>query len=438
MRFQDLLRFALRAMTDRKLRAALTITGIVIGPAAIVALLASTQGFSNAVSAQFAKTGTTSVYVLPSERGVSLTSTDVARIEKMSNVTAVVPFWLLTGTIAQGTQTTSVQVMAGDFTKLTSVMPGLSLQAGSYPSNNDLGGSVIGYSIGYPNQAGASNVTLNQIVTVSFSSFGGFGATGLSGEKSFIVRGIFNQFGQGFLISPDLGIFVPLGAGQSLLHTNKYSGIIVVASDVNTVNQVVAELTSQYGQKVRITAITSILSSIQAVLGGFSTILAAIGGISVIVAFVGIMTTMFTTVIERTKEIGILKALGYGSRDIMSVFLAESLTTGFIGGVIGAAVGAGLSYVVGLLFAFAFRGSGGGGGGGGTAGASQGGGGFGGGGGGGGGGPSSAAFLKVTPVITPELLLLAIALATVVGALAGLLPAWRASKMNPVDALRSE
>ncbi len=433
------MRFSLKAMTDRKLRTALTITGIVIGPAAIVALLASTQGFSNAVSAQFAKTGTTSIFVLPSERGVSLTSTDAATIEKMSNVTAAVPFWLLTGTIAQGTQTTSVQVMAGDFTKLTSVMPGLSLQAGSYPSNYDLGGSVIGYSIAYPNQAGASNVALNQILTVSFSSFGGFGATGSSGEKSFIVRGIFNQFGQGFLIDPDLGIFVPLGEGQSLLHTNKYSGIVVVASDVNTMNQVVGELTNQYGQKVRITAITSILSSIQTVLGGFSTILAAIGGISVIVAFVGIMTTMFTTVIERTKEIGILKALGYGSRDIMSVFLAESLTTGFIGGVIGAAVGSGLSYVVGLLFAFAFRGSGGGAGNGGGSTVGGGGGGFGRGGGGGGGGPpSSSAFLNVTPVISPELLLLAIVLATVVGALAGLLPAWRASRLTPVQALRTE
>ncbi|MCS4539603.1 MAG: ABC transporter permease [Thaumarchaeota archaeon] len=432
MRFGDLLRFSLKAMTDRKLRTALTITGIVIGPAAIVALLASTQGFSNAVSEQFAKTGTTSIFVLPSERGVSLTSTDVAIMEKMSNVTAAVPFWLLTGTIAQGTQATAVQVMAGDFTKLTYVMPGLSLQAGSYPSSYDLGGSVIGYSVAYPNLAGAPNVSLNQIVTVSFSSFGGFGATGSSGEKSFIVRGIFNQFGQGFLIDPDVGIFVSLEGGQSILHTNKYSGIVVVASDVNTVNQVVSELTNEYGTKVRITAITSILSSIQSVLGGFSTILAAIGGISVIVAFVGIMTTMFTTVIERTKEIGILKALGYGSRDIMSIFLAESLTTGFIGGVIGAAVGSGLSYVVGLLFAFAFRGTGGGAGNGGGSGFGRGEG------AGGGGPPPSSAFLNVTPVISPELLLLAIALATVVGALAGLLPAWRASRLTPVQALRTE
>lgn len=432
MRLADLLRFSLKAMTDRKLRTALTITGIVIGPAAIVALLASTQGFSNAVSEQFAKTGTTSIFVLPSERGVSLTSTDVAIVEKMSNVTAAVPFWLLTGTIAQGTQTTSVQVVAGDFTKLTYVMPGLSLQAGSYPSSYDLGGSVIGYSVAYPNSAGASNVSLNQVLRVSFSSFEGFGATGSSGEKSYIVRGIFNQFGQGFLIDPDVGIFVPLEGGQSLLHTNKYSGIVVVASDVNSVNQVVGELTGHYGQKVRISAITSILSSIQSVLGGFSTILAAIGGISVIVAFVGIMTTMFTTVIERTKEIGILKAVGYGSRDIMSIFLAESLTTGFIGGVIGAAVGSGLSYVVGLLFAFAFRGTGGGAG-------NGGGGGFGRGEGAGGGGPPpSSAFLNVTPVISPELLLLAIALATVVGALAGLLPAWRASRLTPVQALRTE
>lgn len=116
----------------------------------------------------------------------------------------------------------------------------------------------------------------------------------------------------------------------------------------------------------------------------------------------------------------------------MSIFLAESLMTGFIGGVIGAAVGSGLSYVVGLLFAFAFRGTGGGAG-------TGGGGGFGRDGSAGGGGPPpSSAFLNVTPVISPELLLLAIALATVVGALAGLLPAWRASRLTPVQALRTE
>ncbi|MDV3277147.1 MAG: ABC transporter permease [Nitrososphaerales archaeon] len=442
MRIQDLVGFAWKAMSDRKLRAALTILGIVIGPATIVALVGATAGFSNAVTAQFAKTGTTSIFLSPAERGITLTSTDIPTLQAMAGVQAVVPFYLLTGTVTQGSQTTSVQVMAGDFSQLALVLPGLSLQNGTVPSANDLGGAIVGNRIAFPNVAGVPNIGLNQIVTVSFSAFGGFGATGASGDRSFVARGIYGPFGQGFLINPDDGIFVPLTAGQTILHTNRYSGIVVVATSTDTVNQVMTEITNQYGQQLRVTAVTSILSTIQTITGGIETILGAVAGISVLVAFIGIMTTMFTTVVERTKEIGILKALGYSSGNILSIFLVEASVTGFAGGVIGAVAGTGLSFLVVSFFSSGFSSSGGGGGGGGFGGGSAGGGGFGGGFGGGtavrSAASSTASTLSITPAISPELILLAVGLASLVGMLAGLLPAWRASRLTPVEALRQE
>ena len=413
MRPQDLVKFAWNALTDRKLRATLTIIGIVIGPATIVALLGVTQGFSNSVSSEFSKLGSTSILLTPSGRGSYLTYADIPLIQKLPGVSVAVPYWLLSGTIKQGTQTTSVEVMATDFTLLSKVIPSLSLYAGANPTSSDLAGADIGWSIAHPSIAGASSITINEIVTVSFPSTGVLGGTGLSGQKSFVVRGIYSKFGQGIITNPDASIFVTLSEGQALTKTNHYSGIVVVASSEAIVNQVVNELTKQYSQNYMVLSVTTLVSTIQSITSGVSTILIAIAGISVVVAFIGIMTTMFTAVVERTKEIGILKALGYSRYTIMSIFLTEASITGFIGGIIGATAGVGLSYViVDLLSGIGARSQ--------FAGAGAG-----------------FTSLHIVPSISPELFLLAIILATTVGALAGLVPAYRASRLLPVEALYS-
>lgn len=439
MRIQDLVGFAWEAMKDRKLRAALTIIGIVIGPATIVALLGATQGFSNAVGAQFERTGATSIFVNPVGRGSTLTSTDLSVFQSMAGVKAAVPYWLSQGTVASGSQTLAVQLVSADFSQLSLVLPGLDLGAGSYPGSNDLGGAVIGYSVAFPNAVGTTNTSVNQLVTMTFSGFGGFGGSQLSGSRTFVVRGIYAPFGQGFFINPDDSVFVSLSSGQALLHTNDYSGVIVVATSSDTVNEVTTEITNQFGSTVRATAITSILNTIQSITGSIGVLLGSIGGVSVLVAFIGIMTTMFTTVVERTKEIGVLKAIGYSSGAILSVFLVEALVTGFLGGVIGAGTGVALSYLIVSIFARGFGSTGGGGGLGGggpvfvSGGAQR-----------AGAGaaraitPTSASTISIVPAISPELIILAIGLASAVGLFAGFLPAWRASRLPPVEALRQE
>jgi len=438
-------------MSDRRLRTTLTIIGILIGPATIVALDAATQGYSNASTAQFNKLGATTLFVSPSARGFSLSQSDLAGISNLQGVSAVVPYQMLSGTITQGGGSVSVQIIAADLRKLTAVFPSLSVGEGSLPTSTDLSGAIIGHSIAFPGLTGSTNVTINQILSVSgvgrgFSFGPNFGATSnvASSTKSFIVRGIYNSFGQGFFVNPDTDVFVPLAAGESLLHSYDYTGVMVVAQSAALVNQVISELTALYGSDVRVTSVSSILSTITSVTQSTGTLLEAVGSISVLVAFIAIMTTEFTSVIERTKEIGILKALGANSRTIMFNFISEALATGFIGGVIGASIGSGLSFlIIGLLAGNSSipglgRTSG-------TGAASGGGARFSSGGGGFGavslGGPSAAsstaATVAITPVLTPELIILAICLATVVGGLAGILPAWRASRMNPVDALRS-
>lgn len=419
-------------MSDRKVRAGLTIIGIVIGPATIVALVGATQGFSNASAAQFEKLGTTTIFV----SGPNLTQSDLNEIQGLSGVSAVVPYVQMGGQISVAGTLYNVQVYATDIAKLSAVIPSLTLQQGSLPSSSDQTRAVVGYSVAYTGVKDATNLTINQVLTVyqltagggTFFIGGGVTVGAVPGSKStpvtrsFIVSGIYNAFGQGFLLSPDGTIFVPLSAAQSITHKYTYSTVLVAATSAGVVNQVVTEIKGLF-PKVNANTASTFLGFQQSISQSIGTLLETVAGVSVLVAFIGIMTTMFTSVLERTKEIGVLKALGASGRDIMLTFLSEALLVGFIGGLAGAGAGTVLSYLVVVLL----QGSGA------TPGV--------------GGGPTTQGAgnslnptnptLAITPAISPELLLAAIALATVVGMLAGLYPAWRASKLPPVDALRS-
>ena len=436
MRASDLFKYAFKALGERKLRAVLTILGIVIGPATIVALVGATQGYSNATAARFETLGANTIFVTPVGRSFSLTSTVVQEIQNLPGVSYAVPYQEATGAVSEGGSTVNVQIYALDLGDLSTILPTLGLQQGSLPAGSDPVGAAVGYSIAYPGIQGAENSSVDQVITVSnirTSSFvtfvggGGLssqGSNGASGgtERSFVVRGIFDSFGQSFLINPDGSIFISASAGQELLHSSTYTGVVVVASSSSAVTQVTSELSSEFGQNVRSTSVTSLLSTIQSVSQGTSTLLEAVAGTSVIVAFVGIMTTMLTSVLERTTEIGVLKALGASSRSIMLAFIAEASVTGLIGGAVGAGLGAALSFVVISYLSGSLNLGGLGLGGRAIArGAAV--------------SPAASSTLTITPAITPELVAIAVVIALAVGTIGGILPAWRASRLTPVEAL---
>lgn len=439
MRIKDQLKLAFRAMTDRKLRTTLTIIGIVIGPATIVSLVAATQGYSAASAAQFDKLGATTMFVSPVGRSFSFTSSNVPQISNLLGVAAVVPYQELSGTITQGGQTVSVNIIGANLSALNEVFPSLSILNGSVPASDSLNEALIGYSIAYPNLSGATNSSVNQVLSVSnvrsgggagaiffgpqgASFFGSSSSSSSSTTKSFLINGILSSFGQGLFIDPDTAVFIPISSSQTIEHSDTYNGVIVIASSVNEVSTVSSELTSLFGNNVRVTTVSSILSTVESVTSSTGTLLASIGSISVLVAFIAIMTTEFTSVMERTKEIGILKALGASARTILINFISESLVVGLLGGLIGAAIGSALSFfIIGFLSGNSIPGLGRGISGGARSAAVS---------------PSSTTTLHIIPVITPELILLAVGLATLVGGLAGLLPAWRASRLTPVEALR--
>jgi putative ABC transport system permease protein len=374
------------------------------------------------MTAQFETMGVTTIMVSPS-RGFSLTAHDVSKIESIPDVQSVIPYYSVAVTINYGGSSTSATIMALDMDSLKVLFPDVTVTDGKLPSQTEFTSAVIGFQLANPSDPEITPIKLNQIVTTSQSTSpsGGFGML-MGGQTSvatraFLVVGMLDEFGQGLFINPDDTIFVPLTAGRLLTKSTDYSGLYVVAANADVVTSVSEAITNLYENDVRVMTVSSILSTVQSITGSMTTLLVSIAAISVAVAFMGIMTTMFTTINERTREIGVIKALGYSGGSVMLFFLTEAVLTGFIGGVVGSLVGATASYFVvsmfggsGLMF-------------GGSRGSP---------------GASSAQTLAITPVITPELILAAILMATAVGALAGIIPAWRASRMTPVEALRHE
>lgn len=415
----DILGIALGALRDRKLRSVLTILGIVIGPAAIVGLIGATQGFTSAVTAEFSRLGATTILVTMSGRE-TLSARDIQSIGKLPQVSEVLPYYQLLANIEIGNVARPVLVYALDPSKLRSLLPDISVAEGRMPASTEYTAAAIGHGIAYPESETIPPIRLNQIVSVTLGQLRA-GQPSI-GAKSFAIRGILSEFGQGLFVNPDDTIFVTLRAGQLLTGQLSYSGAFIIASSPDAVNLVAADLERLLGENARVLAVSTILRFIQQISGAMATILGAIAFTSVIVAFIGIMTTMFTTVVERTREIGLLKALGFTRRHILLLFLSEATLTGFVGGIVGAGVGTGLSYaLVGFFQSFgaqgfeAPRGIG----------RSP-------------LGREAAATIEFSPVITPELILVALLMATAVAALAGLIPAWRAAKLTPVEALRHE
>lgn len=144
-----------------------------------------------------------------------------------------------------------------------------------------------------------------------------------------------------------------------------------------------------------------ISKQIGTVMGAVSGFLAGIAGISLLVGGVGVMNTMYTSVLERTREIGVMKAVGARNGHVLAIFLIESGLMGLVGGAVGVVLGLGLSGVAGAVIRGAFN-------------------------------------VKFVTVISPALIVGTLFFSFLIGAVAGLLPARRAAKLPPVDALRYE
>jgi putative ABC transport system permease protein len=416
MRTPDIFKLAFKALRDRKLRSVLTIVGIMVGSAIILALIASSSGLSTGIEAQVGKIGANTLTVSSAgqffapggssgTQSYKLSQQDVNTIKSFQGVSDVVPYYSQRVTISYGSNSIDGELIGVDTSALFTMYKGLSLYSGSLPDSYDPSAAAVGYSIAFPTGSN-DQLTINQMISTTLG-----GST--SGSLIFLVKGIFSEYGRVLFSNIDETIFISLQSGQILLKTQYFSGLYVMTNTAGDVTTVQQEIESYYGTQVRVMNAGSMVSSVESITSQMTVFLGSIGGVSLFVAAVGITNTMFVSVMERTREIGIMKALGYRPKQIMSLFLAEAVLSGVVGGIGGTILGYVLSFVIGGSLS-AFTGFG----------MSRPG--------------QTSSSSTFTPVFTPELIAFTLLFPIGIAVLAGLYPAWRASRMNAVVALKYE
>jgi len=406
------------ALKDRKLRSVLTVLGIVIGSALIVALVASTSGLTASVSQQVEKIGVTTITVSSTSTRTPITDQDVAAIQQMVGVSDVIPFFQRRLNLNYGSNTLAVNVFGFEQTKLQSLYKGLGLSEGALVNDYDPTGAIIGSAIANDPSGVFPPVDINGMLVLQGTATGNRPAP----SYSFIVRGILAPYGAAGFVNIDESVFMGLNGARLLFASPYYSGIYVIAKSPDEVNTVITSLTNYFGANARIMSSSAFLSTVQSITSQLTIFLGSVATVSLFVAGVGITNTMYISVIERTREIGVLKALGFRPTQIMSLFLAEAAVTGMLGSIFGTMAGVGLSFLLGggLPFMGGQRT---------TASAGV---------GGPGGGQSPFGATSFAPVFSVDLMLFSLIFPIAIAILAGFYPAWRASKMNTVTALKYE
>jgi putative ABC transport system permease protein len=443
MKARDVFSYSFSAIKLRKLRAGLTTLGVVIGIAAIVALLSITQGLQNTITMQLEQgLATDTVIITPGSSVLSGgagqgggignaigsgTSDFKLFINDTATVNAASPEIEDSIAIVQrpvyvqsGNRTFAITVVGVDFAKYADFYSSTFVtESGNISLNPENDTVVIGKRLNDPWKNGTLLFNVNDAVNITWAN-----ATARPPENETYtgyVAAVLQPIGGFSFGGPsDTGMYIPLSQAQSFFGTDECNLIVVKLknSDKTTVDNVTEAIENAFNKEVSVISSTAVLDILSSVFSVIQLFLVGIAAISLLVAGIGIMNIMIVSLIERTREIGILKALGMKNRTVLMIFLSESVIIGLIGAVIGMALGWGLANVVAVVLS-----------------------------GGGlfqniGGAQASTRIgggaVTITPVLTPMVLLGALAFGVGVSVIFALYPAWRASKLKPVEALRYE
>ena len=427
MKLLDSFRSALQSIIVNKLRSSLTMLGVIIGVASVIAMVAVGNGASQTVQQQVLSLGSNLVTVTPgaqnSDTGLrgagfasqSLTLDDMTAISDQlgPTITGVeaeqnAGRWQVTAA-GQNWNTIVIGVTTGYPT-----VREWNLAAGEFFTDADLrvnaqvaviGSTTATNLFGEGVDPTGQTIQLRQV-------FGGGGPGGAQRARilNFKVIGMLETKGTTFGFSRDDQILVPTTTAQRVLtgRTNSVNAIVVKASSSDQMANTTADVTDILLQRHKISDPASAdftvtnqndtLAALNQITGTFTLLLAAIGGISLLVGGIGIMNIMLVSVNERTREIGIRKAVGARRRDILSQFLIEAIGLTGIGGILGILLGWGITLVVKRI-------------------------------------PAAA---NIPILITPGTVAVAVGVSVAIGVVFGLYPAMRAARLHPIQALRYE
>jgi putative ABC transport system permease protein len=414
MNLAESIRIALRSLSANKLRSALTMLGIIIGVAAVIALMGVGRGAQHAIDTQINSLGTNLLFVSPgaaNSEGVrqaqgssqTLTYEDALALNDPQNLPAVAG-------VAPEVRAFGQVVYQGN--NANTPIAGVTPDYQSVRNYNVQSGEFI-------NQANITSRSLVAVIGANVASelfTGGedpVGQTIRINNVPFRVIGVLESKGGSGFGNQDDQVLVPLTTAITRLQRNRFgsgnvisqiSVQVVDANQMDAATQQISEVLRQrhhirYEDDFTIRSQQDILASANQITGVMTLFLGGVAGISLLVGGIGIMNIMLVSVTERTREIGIRKAIGATRQNVLGQFLTEATILSVLGGLIGIALGAGIARLISGL---------------------------------------QAGTVTIQAVVAPDSILLATLFSVVVGLFFGIYPAYRAAQLNPIDALRYE
>lgn len=378
---------AFQSILSNKMRTFLTMLGIIIGVFSVVVLISIGQGATSGVTESISSMGSNIISVSVFGRRQSLNYKDVIEFGKLKGVKNVTPVFTTNATVKYDLETTSVNIIGGNENYI----------------------DINNYEIGFGRAINPIDVDYrNKVAVIGLTTAGDlFGKdnpvdkdVSINGEK-YTVVGVLKDKGSSIAGDNNDIVLVPVTSLMRQYNTKSISSITVQANSseesILAKTNVENYLQDYFGDEdsFRVFSQDEMLETISQVTGMLTAMLGGIAGISLLVGGIGIMNIMLVTVTERTREIGIRKAIGAGRTNILIQFLIESSVMSGVGGVIGAAAGVAASYTI-------------------------------------------SGMMGLNYSINVPVILIAFSFSLAVGVFFGLYPANKASKLKPVDALRYE
>lgn len=390
MNIVQCLKLALKSIWGNKMRSFLTMLGVIIGIAAVITLVSVVQGFSDDMISAFDSIGANNITVSLSGRGgnMNIKPEEMIQVaddnpELISNVT---PNVTIMGAVAKyGSTNVSTSVYGGneEYAKIKDY----AVSSGRFISYIDTMNRnyvcVIGSYIA--NELFGANDPIDKILKINGSAY--------------TIIGVLEEEGDSTETSTDNMVIIPYSSASRLARNARITSYTFVAKDSASIEPAKAVLEKHlYGifedeNAYTVSNVSELVDQITELTGTLSLVLAGIAAISLLVGGIGIMNIMLVSVTERTREIGIRKAIGGKRRDILSQFVIEATITSGLGGVIGIGLGSVLTMFL-------------------------------------------AKLLGVSGTISPSAVMLSFSVSVLIGIFFGYFPAAKASKLNPIDALR--